>query len=94
MLQQTPRTSDIDSGEWSHLVTYAGEMAARAHVVGSHGPRGGHASPISACDAPCAAHSSPVHPFSMVAQCGVGIHCLMLSCCTSENVEIVNVVEF
>ena len=27
MLQQTPRTSDIDSGEWSHLVPDAGEMA-------------------------------------------------------------------
>ena len=33
MLQQTPRTSDIDNGEWSHLAPDAGEMAARAHVV-------------------------------------------------------------
>ena len=36
MLQQTPRTSDIDNGEWSHLVPDAGEMAARAHVVDGH----------------------------------------------------------
>ena len=94
MLQQTPRTSDIHSGEWSHLVPDADEMAARAHVVGSRGPLGGHASPLAACGGLCAAHSRPVHPFSMAAQSGAGIHCFMPSCCTFEDVEIVNVVGF
>ena len=94
MLQQTPRTSDIDNGEWSHLVADAGEMAARAHVVGSRGPRGGHASPLSACGGLCAAHGRPVHPFSMEAQSGSGTHGFMPSCCTFEDVEIVNVVGF
>ena len=92
MLQQTPRTSDIDNGEWSHLAPDAGEMAARAHVVDGHGPCGGHVSPLSACGGLCAAHRRPVHPFSMSAQSGVGIHCFMPRCCTSEDVEIVNVV--
>ena len=95
MLQQTPRTSDIDSGEWSHLVTDAGDMAARAHLIGSRGPHGGHASPLAACGVLCPAHSRPVHPynpFTMALLSGVGIHCFMLSCCTFEDVEIVNVV--
>ena len=94
MLQQTPRTSDIDNGECSHLVPDTGEMAAVAHVVDGHGPRGGHARPLTACDDLCAAHSRPVHPFSMASPCGVGIHCFMPSCCTFEDVELVNVIGF
>ena len=92
MLHQTPRASDIDNGECTHFVTDAGEMAPVAHVVDGHDPRGGHARPLSACDGLFAAHGRPVHPFSMAAQCGIGIHCFMPRCCTSEDVEIVNVV--
>ena len=92
MLQQTSRTSDTDGGECSDLVTDAHAMATVAHVVDGNGPRGGHARLLSVCDDLCAACSRPVHPFAMAAQCGIGIHCLMPSCCTSEDVEIVNVV--
>ena len=91
MLQQTSRTSDTDGGECSDLVTDAHAMATVAHVVDGNGPRGGHARLLSVCDDLCAACSRPVHPFAMAAQCGIGIHCLMPSCCTSEDVEIVNV---
>ena len=92
MLQQTPRTSDIDNGECSHLVPDAGEMAAVTHVVDGHGPPGCHARPLTARDGLCAAHSRPVHSFTMASQCDVGIHCFMPSCCTFEDVEIVTVV--
>ena len=63
MLQQTPRTSDIDYGECSHLVPDAGEMAAVAHVVDGRGPPGGHARPLTARDGLCAVYGRPVHPF-------------------------------
>ena len=65
MLQQTPRTSDIDNGECSHFVTDAGGIATVAHVVDGHDPCGGHARPLSACDGLCAAHGRPVHGSAM-----------------------------
>ena len=62
MLQKTPRAGDDDLQEQSHLVPDAGELSAAAHTDDSSGPQGSHTPPLSACDAPCAAQSSPVHP--------------------------------
>ena len=83
---------DDDLHEHSHLMTDAGELSAVAHMDGCCGPHSSHATPLSACDAPCAAQFSPVHPSPLRSMHRRWLHCLMPSCCTSEDVEIVNVI--
>ena len=89
MLQQTPRAGDNDMHEHSHLVPDAGELSAVAHTDDCCGPHGSHTRPLSECDAQCAAHGRPVHPLRIALR-----HCAVVakqSCCTVEDVEIVNV---
>ena len=92
MLQQTPRTSDIDNGECSHHVPDAVEMDASAHATDYRDPYGCHARPLSAAGALWTAQITPVHPPCLCERHRAGCHWEKQTDCTSESVEIVNVV--
>jgi len=92
MLQQTPRTSDIDNGECSHHVPDAGERDAGAHTTDYIGPCGCHARPLSAAGARWTGQITPVHPSCLCKRHRAGCHWEKQTNCTSESVEIVNVV--
>ena len=77
MLQKTPRAGDGDMHEHSHIVTDAGELSAVAHTDDCRGPHGSHTTPLSACDAQCAAQSSPVHPSPLRSTHRRWLHSLM-----------------
>ena len=89
-----PRTSFIvvPHGECSDLEANEVDLTALSHISCCHGDIRYHTTQIFAAGALRTAQITPVHPRRIGEWHGAGCHWAMPSRCTSEDVEIVNVI--